>query len=75
MTDAALRQRIIDECLQACLHDTKDAWLLRPDGSYVPASANGGNGNGGGPGGKALQGRVKLLSAQSSLMALYGSKG
>ena len=30
----ALRQRVIDECLVPYLHDSKDAWLLRSDGSY-----------------------------------------
>jgi polyphosphate kinase len=30
----ALRQRIIDECLVPYLHDRKDAWLLRSDGTY-----------------------------------------
>jgi polyphosphate kinase len=64
VTEAALRRRIIDECLQAYLHDTKDAWLLRPDGTYVPASAQS---NG--------RQRLTLHSAQASLMALYGSKG
>ena len=32
--DAALRQRIIDECLVPYLHDREDAWALRPDGHY-----------------------------------------
>lgn len=32
--DAALRQRIIDECLVAYMHDGVDAWELQPDGSY-----------------------------------------
>ena len=32
--DRALRQRIIDECLVPYLHDSKDAWLQRSDGSY-----------------------------------------
>lgn len=32
--DPQLRQRIIDECLLACLHDQRDAWDLQPDGSY-----------------------------------------
>lgn len=32
--DAALRQRIIDECLIAYLHDGRDAWDLAPDGQY-----------------------------------------
>jgi polyphosphate kinase len=34
--DRALRQRIIDECLVPYLLDTKDAWLLRSDGTYEP---------------------------------------
>ena len=34
--DAALRQRVIDECLVPYLHDQQDAWLLRSDGSYEP---------------------------------------
>ena len=34
VTDAALRQRIIDEDLVAYLHDGVDAWDLLPDGSY-----------------------------------------
>ena len=33
--DPALRQRIIDECLVPYLHDGRDAWLLRSDGSYA----------------------------------------
>jgi len=32
--DAQLRQRIIDECLVAYLHDDRDAWDLMADGSY-----------------------------------------
>jgi polyphosphate kinase len=32
--DAALRQRVIDECLVPYLHDRRDAWLQQPDGSY-----------------------------------------
>ena len=32
--EPALRQRIIDECLLAYLHDSKDAWDLAPDGRY-----------------------------------------
>jgi len=37
VTDPLLRQRLIDECLLAYLHDTQDAWLLQPDGRYVRA--------------------------------------
>lgn len=64
VTDAALRQRIIDECLNAYLHDTRDAWLLQPDGHYVAA--------GQGASGRARAGQH---SAQASLMHRYGSKG
>lgn len=34
--DPLLRQRIIDECLSAYLHDEQGAWSQRPDGSYAP---------------------------------------
>jgi polyphosphate kinase len=34
LQDAALRQRVIDECLTAYLHDDADAWLAGPDGRY-----------------------------------------
>jgi polyphosphate kinase len=39
VTDPVLRQRIIDECLVAYLHDSRDAWDLQPDGTYVRVSA------------------------------------
>jgi polyphosphate kinase len=38
VTDAALRQRLIDECLVAYLHDDRDAWQLQPDGRYLRAA-------------------------------------
>jgi polyphosphate kinase len=34
VTDVTLRQRIVDECLVAYLHDGVDAWDLQPDGTY-----------------------------------------
>ena len=34
VTDPALRQRIVDECLVAYLHDGVDAWDLGADGRY-----------------------------------------
>ena len=61
VTDPALRQRIVDECLNAYLHDTRDAWLLQPDGRYVPAASG--------------RHRNHLQSAQASLMARHGGKG
>ena len=39
--DAALRQRIIDECLVPYLHDGMDAWTLQPGGDYVRVSGQG----------------------------------
>ncbi len=66
VTDTAMRQRIIDECLLAYLHDTKDAWLLQPDGRYLPSAAIAA------PGNKA---RAVVHSAQNHLMARYGSRG
>ena len=47
VTDPVIRQRIIDECLVAYLHDGCDAWDLQPDGCYQrvaprdPAQAHG----------------------------------
>jgi polyphosphate kinase len=64
VTDPALRQRIIDECLSAYLHDTKDAWLLHPDGRYVPAGITG-----------TGRSRSSQHSAQATLMARYGTRG
>ncbi len=41
VTDPLLRQRIIDECLVAYLHDGRDAWDLQPDGTYLQVKASG----------------------------------
>jgi len=38
VTNPALRQRIIDECLLAYLHDGVDAWDMQSDGSYLPVA-------------------------------------
>jgi polyphosphate kinase len=32
--ELSLRQRLIDECLLAYLHDTRNAWTLDADGKY-----------------------------------------
>lgn len=66
VTDPALRQRIIEECLNLYLADNQDAWLLQPDGRYVPAD------------GRAAKPRGKPpapVSAQTVLMARHGSRG
>jgi polyphosphate kinase len=39
--DAALRQRVIDECLVPYLHDQRDAWTLQPDGRYLRDATDG----------------------------------
>jgi polyphosphate kinase len=59
VTDAVIRQRIVDECLVAYLHDGIDAWDLQSDGKYlrVSAAAEGSHG--------------ELYGAQAALMARY----
>jgi len=64
VTDTQLRQRIIEECLLAYLQDTRDAWLLQPDGHYRPANQV-----------VPPRARAVLQSAQATLMARYGTKG
>lgn len=57
--DPVLRQRIVDECLVAGLHDVQGSWELRPDGRYErirPAT------------GRAAPG------AQEALMARHGQR-
>lgn len=56
--DAQLRQRIIDECLVASLHDERDAWDLQPDGTYRRA-------------GRAQEQGANAV--QSALMARYAA--
>lgn len=58
VTDPQLRQRIVDECLTAYLHDNRDAWLLQPDGQYRPAQP---------------PNRKRPLSAQQSLLDRYST--
>ena len=59
VNDPRLRQRIIDECLVACLHDDRDAWDLAADGTYkrVKGASN-----------------PKGHGAQAALMARYGAR-
>ncbi|MBI2725331.1 MAG: polyphosphate kinase 1 [Polaromonas sp.] len=59
VTDPAIRQRIIDECLVAYLHDGRDAWDLQPDGTYVRVGKSDNTGHG----------------AQAALMARYFAPG
>jgi polyphosphate kinase len=59
VTDPQLRQRIIDECLVAYLHDGRDAWDLGADGRYRRVCKDGAAP---GPG------------AQAALMARYSAQ-
>jgi polyphosphate kinase len=36
ITEPSLRQRIVEECLGAYLHDGVDAWQMQADGQYIP---------------------------------------
>lgn len=59
VNDPVIRQRIIDECLVAYLHDGLDAWDLQPDGTYLRV------------GGKGQDDDVKRHGAQAALVARY----
>jgi len=59
VTDPVIRQRIIDECLVAYLHDTQDAWDLQADGTYKRT---------------ILQARSRKQSAQVALMVRYSAE-
>ncbi len=68
--DAAIRQRVIDECLVAYMHDNVDAWQMDAQGTYTrvqtakPRRTSG----------KAAQAPASAVSAQAALMALYAAK-
>ncbi|MEJ6022964.1 polyphosphate kinase 1 [Ramlibacter sp. PS4R-6] len=57
--DPKLRQRLIDECLVAYLHDDRDAWDLMPDGRYKRVKG---------------AGEPKGHGAQAALMARYAAQ-
>ena len=59
VTDPVLRQRIIDECLVAYLHDTSNAWDLKADGTYQRVQP-------------PTHGRKE--GAQAALMVRYGTR-
>jgi polyphosphate kinase len=59
VTDSVQRQRIVDECLVAYLHDGVDAWDLLADGRYARVK----------PGG-----RRAAYGAQAALMARYDGR-
>ena len=60
VTDPVQRQRLVDECLVAYLHDGVDAWDLGPDGRYTR---------------KLGDGKTPVHGAQAALMARYAQPG
>ena len=66
VTDPVIRQRIIDECLVAYLHDGVDAWDLQANGTYVRVNARVNSHSN--PHGKAHG-----HGAQAALMARYSA--
>jgi len=70
--DAALRQRVIDECLVAYLHDNVDAWTMDAHGHYIrvqPTKPRRSSGTA-----SQVAKPVKTHGAQAALMALHGNK-
>ena len=59
VTDPVQKQRIVDECLVAYLHDGVDAWDLLPDGTYARIKP---------------EGRRVAHGAQAALMARYDGR-
>ncbi|MBK7000896.1 MAG: polyphosphate kinase 1 [Rhodoferax sp.] len=57
VTNPEQRQRIVDECLVACLYDGVDAWDMAPDGTYARCLG---------------LGSTIPHGAQAALMARYG---
>ena len=70
VTDPAIRQRIIDECLVAYLHDGVDAWDLQPDGRYIRTA---GTPQGNASSSAAEEHRLPA-GAQAALMARYTAR-
>ncbi|MEJ7685926.1 MAG: polyphosphate kinase 1 [Variovorax sp.] len=69
VTDPVLRQRLIDECLVAYLHDGRDAWDLGADGIYRRVD---GDTHAGEEGASRV---VEAHGAQTALMDRYASRG
>ena len=69
VTDPGLRQRLIDECLVAYLHDGQDAWDLGADGVYrrVHGDTHAGE--------EGASRSIEAHGAQAALMGRYASRG
>lgn len=70
--DVAIRQRIIDECLVAYLHDNVDAWNLNADGQYTRAQPSKSKRTVAAKTESAIP--ANAHGAQAALMALYAAK-
>jgi polyphosphate kinase len=68
VTDPVLRQRLIDECLVAYLHDGRDAWDLHADGVYHRVYQDTQDGEG-------APRAIEAHGAQTALMNRYASRG
>jgi len=69
VTDPSLRQRLIDECLVAYLHDGRDAWEQGADGTYQRVLQDTHAGEDG------ASRAIEAHGAQSALMGRYGLRG
>ncbi|WP_254789946.1 polyphosphate kinase 1 [Variovorax sp. OV329] len=69
VTDPGLRQRLIDECLVAYLHDGRDAWELGPDGEYQRVLRDTHAGE------EGASRTIEAHGAQTALMGRYASRG
>jgi len=69
VTDPGLRQRLIDECLVAYLHDGRDAWDLGADGTYTRVDHDTHAAEAG------SSPAVEAHGAQAALMNRYASRG
>jgi len=69
VTDPVLRQRLIDECLVAYLHDGRDAWDLGADGVYTRVDHDTH------PGEAGASRAIEAHGAQAALMNRYAARG
>lgn len=69
VTHPVLRQRLIDECLVAYLHDGRDAWELEADGRYERVGRNLH------PGEPGASRAIEAHGAQAALMGRYAFRG
>jgi polyphosphate kinase len=69
VTEPILRQRLIDECLVAYLHDGRDAWELDADGAYRRVLRDTHSSE------EGVSRAIEAHGAQTALMGRYASRG